>query len=142
MYLHDPERTGSLVAEVGEVIGEGLDRLCRVAGLGVLAVVADEDGLFRLDDADSCLALAAVHAPVPDPRGHVALAGDVNALGIGLVYRRLVLLVKVGQDGDEVLELIGSDREIGRRSPGAVAGGADDAGLVDVAGANEACRVC
>lgn len=59
MYLHDPEPTGSLVAEVGEVIGEGLDRLCRVAGLGVLAVVADEDGLFRLDDADSCLALQA-----------------------------------------------------------------------------------
>lgn len=31
-------------------------------------------------------------------------------------------------------------RETGRRGPGAVASGADDTGLVDVAGANEACR--
>jgi hypothetical protein len=43
----------SLVADVDEVVGEGLDGLCRVAGLDALAVVADKDGLFRLDDADT-----------------------------------------------------------------------------------------
>jgi hypothetical protein len=57
IYLHDPERTGNLVAQPDEVIAEGLDRLPRVAGLGSVAVVGDEDGLFRLGDADSCLAL-------------------------------------------------------------------------------------
>jgi hypothetical protein len=34
--------------------------------------------------------------------------------------------------------MISSYLELGRRSPGAVAGGTDDAGLVDVAGADEA----
>jgi hypothetical protein len=57
VYLHDPQRTGNLVALLNEVVGEGLDRLCCVAGLNVLAMVSDEDGLFRLGDADSCLAL-------------------------------------------------------------------------------------
>jgi hypothetical protein len=57
VYLHDPERAGNLVAQPDEVIAEGLDRQSRVAGLGTLAVVGDEDGLFRLGDAHSCLAL-------------------------------------------------------------------------------------
>lgn len=57
--------------------------------------------------------LAAIHVPVLGPRGHVALAGDVDALAKGLVYRRPILLVKVAQDGDDVLELIGRDLESG-----------------------------
>jgi hypothetical protein len=51
--------TAYLIAEVDKVVGERLDGLCRVTRLDVLAVVADEDSLFRLDDADPCLALQA-----------------------------------------------------------------------------------
>lgn len=50
-------REAVLVALLGQVIGEGRDSLCRVAGLGVLAVVANEDGLRGLEDADALLAL-------------------------------------------------------------------------------------
>jgi hypothetical protein len=50
-------RTDDLVADADQVVGEGLDGLCRVAGLHVLAVVADKDGLFGLGDADAYLPL-------------------------------------------------------------------------------------
>lgn len=46
-----------LIASLLEVVGERLNSLCRVAGLNVGAVVADEDGLFRLHDDDTGLVL-------------------------------------------------------------------------------------
>lgn len=46
-----------LVADADQVVGEGLDGLCRVAGLRVLGMVADEDGLLGLGNADTDLAL-------------------------------------------------------------------------------------
>lgn len=54
---HIGHGTDGLVADADQVVGEGLDGLCRVAGLGVLTVVADEDGLFGLGDAEAFLAL-------------------------------------------------------------------------------------
>lgn len=51
--------------------------------------------------------LATVDMLVLHPRGHVALAGDVNALRESLDYRGAVLLVGLVQDGDDLLELIG-----------------------------------
>jgi hypothetical protein len=58
--LHSPcttETVSPLVAEVDQIVGERLDGGCGVAGLDILAVVADENGLFRLDDANPCPAL-------------------------------------------------------------------------------------
>lgn len=81
--------------------------------------------------------------------GHVSLAGHVQALAECLVGRRLVAL----EDGGDGLHLVRLDlggledgkkirrqtyREAAAGRPGAVAGGADDGALVNVAGANEA----
>ncbi len=52
--------THGLVAEADQVIGESRNGLRGAAGLGGLAVVADEDGLFRRDDDDALLALRCV----------------------------------------------------------------------------------
>ena len=64
-FLHDPPRPHKpnarrtkqhpprLVSGPDQVVRESLDSLCRVAGLVLLAVVADEDGLFRLGDAEA-----------------------------------------------------------------------------------------
>ena len=49
--------TVRLVAETGEVVGELLDDVGGVAGRVLLAVVADDDGLRRLGDADAGPAL-------------------------------------------------------------------------------------
>lgn len=40
----------SLVADTNEVVGEGLDDGCGLAGLGGLGVLGDEDGLLGLDE--------------------------------------------------------------------------------------------
>ena len=50
--------TARLVAEAGEVVGELLDDVGGVAGHVLLAVVADDDGLRRLGDADAGPALS------------------------------------------------------------------------------------
>ena len=42
-----------------------------------------------------------------DPRGHVALAGDVDAVAVGLDDSRAVCLVLLVEDGDDLLELGG-----------------------------------
>ena len=73
--------------------------------------MADEDGLFRLDDGDALLTMASVDVVTLDSGDDVPLAGNVKALGerlIGLgllsgVFRGLV------KDGDDVLHLIGAD---------------------------------
>lgn len=55
--------------------------------------------------------LAAVHVRglhlVFDTRGHVALAGDVDAVGVGPVDGRPAWLVLLVEDGDDLLELGG-----------------------------------
>ena len=122
-----------LVAELAEVVGEGLDGLCRVAGHHVLAVVGDKDGLFGPGDADALLALrrereyvsesrylsgagiggrregysylAGVYGLVLDSCGHVALADDVDALRVGLDDGRTVLLVLLVEEGNDRLKL-------------------------------------
>lgn len=45
------------VSGLDQVVCERLDRRCGVAGLRVLTVVADENGLGRLDNDDSCPSL-------------------------------------------------------------------------------------
>lgn len=45
------------VSGLDQVVCERLDRRCGVAGLRVLTVVADENGLRRLDNDDSCPSL-------------------------------------------------------------------------------------
>ena len=52
-----PRLCSGLVSGVDQVVRKSLDGLCRVTGLDVLGVVADEDGLFRLDNADAYPAL-------------------------------------------------------------------------------------
>jgi hypothetical protein len=46
------------VSGLDQVICERLDRRCGVAGLRILTVVADENGLARLDNDDSCPSLS------------------------------------------------------------------------------------
>jgi hypothetical protein len=47
-----------LVSLTNEVVGEAFDGLRRVSGLDVLAIMANEDGLLRLNDNDTSTALA------------------------------------------------------------------------------------
>ena len=66
-----------LISGGDQVVREGLDGLCCVAGLNVLGVVADEYGLLRLDDTDAYLALdveegesmSTYGSPLGGPRG-------------------------------------------------------------------------
>ena len=57
--------------------------------------------------------LTAVHVLVLllvfDLGGHVALPGDVDAVGVGVDDGRAVGLVLLGEDGDDLLELGGGE---------------------------------
>lgn len=63
--------------------------------------MADEDGLFGLDDADARPPLAAVDVAVLVAGGNVALSADVDALGEGLGGGGAVGLVGFVEDGDD-----------------------------------------
>ena len=123
-----------------------------------LAVVADEDGLLRLGDAEAisslsghfvsicsphnrpyltlgCLSyLASVHTPPLDLGQDISHTAHVDALGVGLVDGAAGVVEDVG----DVLHLLGLEGEAGRGRPDAVAGCRDDGCLVEVAGADEA----
>jgi len=51
--------------------------------------------------------LATVDVPILNPRGDVALAGNVDALRESLHHRRAVGLVLLVENGGDALELIG-----------------------------------
>ena len=83
----------------------------------------------------SCFAthLLAVETPVVGLDANVAVAGNVEAGALDLLDVALVVVCV-----DDGLDLGGGDGEACARGPDAVAGAAEDDGLVDVAGANEA----
>lgn len=102
------------VANTNEVVGESLNGLRGITGLDVLAVVTDKDGLFRLDDGDTLLLMATVDVVTLNSSGDVALAGNVEAVGEGLIGLGLLGGVFRGlvKDGDDMLDLIGADLRI------------------------------
>jgi hypothetical protein len=77
--------------------------------------------------------LLAVETPLVRLDANVAVAGDVEAGALDLLDVGLVVVCV-----DDGLDLGGGDGEARACGPDAVAGAAEDGGLVDVAGANEA----
>jgi len=79
--------------------------------------------------------LLAVDTPLVGLDHNVAVAGDVEAGALALLDVALVVVC-----GNNLFHLGGLDGEAGACGPDAVAGAAEDGGLVDVVGANEAVR--
>lgn len=123
-----------LVALANEIVLQRFDGLCCVSCHSLLAVVSDEDGLLRLGNGNTLTALrypvrtsdsacslsrqskggrdssylAGVGAAIFGLGEHVALTGDVQALGEGLVDGGFL----AGHNACEVLHLLGADLSI------------------------------
>ena len=63
------------------------------------------------------LYLAAVQVVALGDREHVALAGEVDAFAKGGICRRLLVLVGLIEDGDDLLQLIGGNLKSGYVRP-------------------------
>jgi len=126
-----------LVSLCDEVVGESLDDGAGVAGNSGLAMMGDDDGLLGFGNSETSPARSCVDAAALGAGHNESLATNKETLGESAVLG----LVVTAHNGGDGLHLLGLHVEARRSSPDTVTSSADDGGLVDVAGANEAIEV-
>lgn len=99
-------KTAYLVLEADQVVSQLLDSLCRVTGLSIFAVVAEQDGLVGLCDCDAFLPLpefpvsahqyvldriwanrnlSSIDGPIFGPGHDISIPSNKQSVGKGLV---------------------------------------------------------